>query len=38
MPGEAWDEAPFGIDTALTSPAQAVAMITKQFLSRQQCR
>lgn len=30
---EAWDNAPFNIDTALTSPAEAVAMITKRFLS-----
>lgn len=30
---EPWDDAPFDIDTALTSPAEAVAMITKRFLS-----
>lgn len=30
---EAWDDAPFSIDTALTSTAEAVAMITEQFLS-----
>lgn len=30
---EVWDEAPFSIDTALTSPAQAVAIITNRFLS-----
>ncbi|MFV1944236.1 AAA family ATPase [Pseudomonas luteola] len=29
---EAWAEAPFCIDTALTSPAQAVSMITKRLL------
>jgi len=28
---EAWDEAPFCIDTALTSAAQAVAMLTNRF-------
>jgi predicted kinase len=32
---EAWDNAPFDIDTALTSPAEAVAMITKRFLSEE---
>jgi predicted kinase len=31
---EAWESAPFRIDTALTSPAQAVAMITERFLSK----
>lgn len=30
---EAWDDAPFTIDTALTSSAEAVTMITEQFLS-----
>ena len=30
---EAWAEAPFCIDTALTSPAQAVAMVTKRLLA-----
>ena len=30
---EAWDEAPFCIDTALTSPVQAVSMITSRLLS-----
>lgn len=30
---EAWDNAPFNIDTALISPAEAVAMITERFLS-----
>ncbi|MEO6679853.1 MAG: AAA family ATPase [Pseudomonas sp.] len=30
---EAWDNAPFNIDTALTSPAEAVAMIARRFLS-----
>lgn len=29
---EPWDEAPFCIDTALTSPVQAVAMIVNRFL------
>ncbi|MCU1725970.1 AAA family ATPase [Pseudomonas sp. 7P_10.2_Bac1] len=29
---EAWAEAPFCIDTAMTSPAQAVAMVTKRLL------
>lgn len=29
---EAWAETPFCIDTALTSPAQAVSMITKRLL------
>lgn len=28
---EAWDDAPFNIDTALTSPTEAVAMITERF-------
>ncbi|WP_110946679.1 AAA family ATPase [Pseudomonas bohemica] len=28
---EAWDEAPFSIDTALTSAAQAVTMIAQRF-------
>lgn len=32
---EAWESAPFNIDTALTSPAQAVAMITERFLSKE---
>ncbi|KPY50138.1 AAA family ATPase [Pseudomonas syringae] len=32
---EAWEDAPFKIDTALTSPAQAVAMITERFLSKE---
>ena len=31
---EGWDNAPFSIDTALTSRAQAVALITERFLSR----
>jgi predicted kinase len=31
---EAWDNAPFDIDTALMSPTQAVALITRRFLSR----
>ncbi|MBJ2243655.1 AAA family ATPase [Pseudomonas sp. MF6772] len=31
---EAWAPAPFCIDTALASPAQAVSMITNQFLPR----
>ncbi|MCL8332367.1 kinase, partial [Pseudomonas juntendi] len=30
----AWESAPFNIDTALTSPEQAVAMITERFLSK----
>ena len=30
---EAWVDAPFCIDTALTSPSQAVAMIVERFLS-----
>lgn len=30
---EAWDEAPFTIDTAVTSATEAVAIITRQFLS-----
>jgi len=30
---EAWAEAPFCIDTAMTSPAQAVAMVTKRLLA-----
>lgn len=30
---EAWESAPFNIDTAVTSPEQAVAMITERFLS-----
>ncbi|WHS62332.1 AAA family ATPase [Pseudomonas sp. G2-4] len=30
---EQWDEAPFCIDTALTSPVQAVSMIINRFLS-----
>lgn len=30
---EAWDNAPFNIDTALTSPAEAVAMLVERFLS-----
>jgi len=30
---EAWAEAPFCIDTALTSPTQAVAMVTKRLLA-----
>ena len=30
---EAWDDAPFEIDTAITSPAEAVATITRQLLS-----
>lgn len=30
---EPWVEAPFCIDTALTSPSQAVAMITERFLA-----
>ncbi|AWM91585.1 kinase [Pseudomonas sp. 31-12] len=29
---EPWDNSTFDIDTALTSPAEAVAMITKRFL------
>lgn len=29
---EAWAEAPFCIDTALTSPVQAVSMVTKRLL------
>jgi predicted kinase len=29
---EAWAEAPFCIDTALTSPVQAVSMVTKHLL------
>lgn len=29
---EAWAEAPFCIDTAMTSPVQAVAMVTKRLL------
>lgn len=32
---EAWESDPFNIDTALTSPAQAVAMITERFLSKE---
>ncbi|MBV4496344.1 AAA family ATPase [Pseudomonas sp. SWRI12] len=32
---EPWDEAPFCIDTAMASPAQAVSMIIKRFLSRE---
>jgi hypothetical protein len=36
---EAWESAPFKIDTALTSPAvavaMAVAMITERFLSKE---
>lgn len=31
---EPWEDAPFCIDTAMTSPAQAVMMITKRFLSK----
>lgn len=30
---EAWDKAPFKIDTSLMSAAEAVAMIARQFLS-----
>lgn len=33
---EPWEDAPFCIDTALTSPAQAVAMIVSRFLSSEQ--
>ncbi|WP_191485944.1 AAA family ATPase [Pseudomonas sp. FEN] len=32
---EPWDNAPFDIDTALTSATEAVAMIAKQFLSKE---
>jgi len=32
---EAWESAPFKTDTALTSPAQAVAMITERFLFKE---
>jgi predicted kinase len=31
---EAWAEAPFTIDTALASPAQAVSMLAKHLLAR----
>jgi predicted kinase len=31
----AWDEAPFTVDTALMSPAAAVALITERFLSNE---
>ena len=31
---QAWDEAPFTLDTALVSPPQAVAMITERLFSR----
>jgi hypothetical protein len=30
---EAWAEEPFTIDTALTSPAQAVSMLAKRLLA-----
>ncbi|MNC66045.1 hypothetical protein D3C75_1164010 [compost metagenome] len=32
---DTWESDPCNIDTALTSPAQAVAMITEQFLSKE---
>lgn len=32
---EEWDNTPFNIDTALMSPTEAVAMITKRFLSEE---
>ncbi|WP_434706407.1 AAA family ATPase [Pseudomonas sp. Z1-12] len=32
---EPWDEAPFCIDAAMASPAQAVSMIINRFLSRE---
>ncbi|MBK3446357.1 AAA family ATPase [Pseudomonas lactis] len=32
---EAWDNAPFSIDTVLASPAEAVAMITDRFISKE---
>ncbi|MFV3014986.1 AAA family ATPase [Pseudomonas sp. KHB2.9] len=35
---EAWAEAPFCIDTALTSPEQAVSMLTEGLLSSEQWR
>lgn len=33
---EIWDDTPFTVDTALTSPAEAVAIITRQLLSDRQ--
>lgn len=30
---EAWDDAPFTVDTALTSPAKAIAIITQHLVS-----